>query len=123
MERAFGKPGVLTVTYVGAAGRKLMRQDIYVAPNPNFTGEFDLMSNNGNSSYPALQDPIQPSSFRFQSGLQALFSYAWAHSSRQRFIRLLFRQCLSQLLAACREERRALRLTISFAHLLRCGFL
>jgi len=29
----------LILTYVGAAGRKLMRKDIYIAPNPNFTGE------------------------------------------------------------------------------------
>jgi hypothetical protein len=50
VERTLGKAEVLTVTYLGAAGRKLMRQDIYVAPNPNFPGEFDLLSNNGNSS-------------------------------------------------------------------------
>ena len=29
-----GKADVITVTYLGAAGRKLMRKDIYYAPNP-----------------------------------------------------------------------------------------
>jgi len=77
VERAFGKASMLTATYVGAAGRDMMRQDIYVAPNPNFTGEFDLMSNNGNSSYQALQTQFN---HRFARGLQALFSYTWAHS-------------------------------------------
>ena len=37
--RASATTDVLTLTYLGAAGRKLMRQDIYNAPNPNFTGE------------------------------------------------------------------------------------
>jgi hypothetical protein len=77
VERTLGKSDVLTVTYLGAAGRKLMRQDIYNAPNPNFTGEFDLMSNNGNSSYQALQLQFRR---RFSRGLQALLSYTWAHS-------------------------------------------
>jgi hypothetical protein len=77
VERAFGNAGVLTATYVGAAGRELMRQDIYIGPNPNFTGEFDLMSNDGNSSYQALQAQF---SHPFAHGLQALFSYTWAHS-------------------------------------------
>jgi hypothetical protein len=39
-ERTLGKADVLTLTYIGAAGRKLMRQDLYNMPNPNFTGEF-----------------------------------------------------------------------------------
>jgi hypothetical protein len=55
VERTFGKADVLTATYIGAAGRKLMRQDIYNKPNPNFSGEFDLMSNSADSSYQALQ--------------------------------------------------------------------
>ena len=32
-----------------------MRQDIYIAPNPEFTHEFDLMRNDADSSYNALQ--------------------------------------------------------------------
>jgi outer membrane receptor protein involved in Fe transport len=77
VERTFGKVDVLTVTYLGAAGRKLMRQDIYIAPNPEFTGEFDLMRNDADSSYNALQVQYR---HRFSHGLQALLSYTWAHS-------------------------------------------
>lgn len=76
-ELTFGKADVYTTTYVGAAGRKLMRQDIYVGPNTDFPGEFDLMSNNGNSSYHALQVQFR---HRFAHGLQALLSYTWAHA-------------------------------------------
>ena len=53
--KTFGKADALTAAYIGAAGRKLMRQDIYNKPNPNFSGEFDLMSNGADSSYQALQ--------------------------------------------------------------------
>ena len=77
VERTLGKADVLTVTYLGAAGRKLMRQDIYIAPNPNFTGEFDLMRNDADSSYNALQVQYR---HRFSHGLQTLLSYTWAHS-------------------------------------------
>ena len=75
--RSLGRSDVLTLTYLGAAGRKLMRQDIYIGPNPNFPGEFDLMSNNGDSSYQALQ---AQSRHRFAHGLQALLSYTWAQA-------------------------------------------
>jgi carboxypeptidase family protein/TonB-dependent receptor-like protein len=77
VERAFGKSDVLTVNYLGAAGRKLMRQDLYNAPNPNFTGEFDLMRNGADSSYQALQAQFR---HRLAHGLQTLLSYTWAHS-------------------------------------------
>jgi len=77
VERTLGKSDVITVTYLGAAGRKLMRKDIYSAPNPNFTGEFDLMRNDADSSYNALQAQYR---HRFSHGLQTLLSYTWAHS-------------------------------------------
>ena len=77
LERTLGKADVLTVTYLGAAGRKLMRQDIYESPNPEFSGEFDLMRNDADSSYNALQLQFR---HRFSHGLQTLLSYTWAHS-------------------------------------------
>ena len=77
VEEAFGKADVLTVTSLGAAGRKLMRQDIYIAPNPEFTGEFDLMRNDADSSYNALQVQYR---HRFPHGLRTLLSYTRAHS-------------------------------------------
>jgi len=78
VERSFGKADVLTVTYLGAVGRKLMRQDIHNAPNPDFTGEFDLMRNDADSSYQALQAQSRHGLAR---GLQTLLSYTWAHST------------------------------------------
>ena len=77
VEKSLGRADVVTVTYVGAAGRQLMRQDFYNAPNPTFTGEFDLMRNGANSSYQALQPQYR---HRFAHGLQALLSYTWSHS-------------------------------------------
>jgi len=77
VERTIGKEDVLTVTYLGAAGRKLMRQDIYDAPNPNFTGEFDLIRNDADSSYQALQAQYR---HRLTHGFQTLLSYTWSHS-------------------------------------------
>ena len=57
METTLGKVDVITLTYLGAAARKLMRQDIYINPNPEFTGEFDLMRN---ARTPAIR-PCKPS--------------------------------------------------------------
>jgi hypothetical protein len=76
-EQTLGKTNVLTLTYLGAGGRKLMRQDLYYKPNPDFTGEFDLMRNGATSSYEAMQAQFR---HRLAHGLQTLFSYTWAHS-------------------------------------------
>ena len=37
MEQSLGKNNALSVSWVGAAGRNLLRQDYFVDPNPNFT--------------------------------------------------------------------------------------
>jgi hypothetical protein len=77
IEHSIGRDDVLTLTYLGAAGRKLMRKDIYIAPNSDFTGEFDLLSNGGTSSYNALQAQYR---HRLSHGLQTLLSYTLGHS-------------------------------------------
>lgn len=77
VERTLGKSDVVTVTYVGAAGRKLMRQDLYNSPNSNFAGQFDLMRNGASSSYQALQGQFR---HRFTYGVQMLLGYTWGHS-------------------------------------------
>ena len=77
VERSFGKTDVITLTYVGAGARKLMRQDLYNAPNPNFSGEVDIMRNGASANYNALQAQHR---HRFDHGLQALLSYTWSHS-------------------------------------------
>ena len=75
VERRFGNADALSLTYLGAAGRKLMRADYYYQPNPNFSSGFALLSNGAGSSYQALQAQFR---HRFLHGLQALFSYTWA---------------------------------------------
>jgi len=77
VERTLGKADAITVTYLGAAGRKLTRKNYYNAPNPNFPGEFDLTTNGADSSYQSLQAQFRR---RFTRGLQTLLSYTWAHS-------------------------------------------
>jgi len=77
MEHSMGKADVVTLTYLGAAGRKLMRKDVFIAPSPNFTSEFDVLSNAGTSSYNALQAQYR---HRLSHGVQTLASYTWAHS-------------------------------------------
>src|SRR6201987_3075213 len=77
VEHSITNADVFTLTYVGAGGRKLMRKDIYIAPGPNFTGEFDLLSNHGTSNYDALQAQYR---HRLSHGLQTLLSYTWGHS-------------------------------------------
>jgi hypothetical protein len=77
VEHSITNADVLTLTYVGAGARKLMRKDVYIAPGPNFTGEFDLLSNHGTSNYDALQAQYR---HRLSHGLQTLLSYTWGHS-------------------------------------------
>ena len=76
LEQSFGDADALTLTYLGAAGRKLMRQDIYNNPNPNFTFQFYLMTNGADSTYNAFQAQYR---HRLTHGLQALVSYTWGH--------------------------------------------
>jgi Carboxypeptidase regulatory-like domain/TonB dependent receptor len=77
IEHSISNADVLTLMYVGAGGRRLMRKDVYIAPGPNFTGEFDLLSNHGTSNYDALQAQYR---HRLSHGLQTLLSYTWGHS-------------------------------------------
>ena len=78
VEDSIGRADVVTLTYAGAGGRKLMRKDVYIAPQLNyFTGEFDVLSNHGTSNYDALQAQYR---HRLSRGLQTLLSYTWGHS-------------------------------------------
>ena len=77
VEQSLGNADVLTLTYLGAAGRKLMRADYYNQPNPDFTGSFALLTNGADSSYNALQVQYR---HRLTHGLQVLASYTWGHA-------------------------------------------
>jgi hypothetical protein len=77
VEQALGRSDVFTITYLGSAGRKLTRLDVYNAPNPNFTNQFELITNGAASSYQALQTQYR---HRLSHGLQVLLSYNWGHA-------------------------------------------
>ena len=76
IEQALGKQQTLSVSYIGASGRRLIQTASIGSPNPNL---FDaaLITNAGASDYNALQLQFQR---RLSRGLQALASYSWSHS-------------------------------------------
>jgi hypothetical protein len=76
IERALGRTDSVSVSYVGAAGRHLLRQDYYVNPNDNFVYAY-LLTNRSFSDFHALQAQYQR---RLSHGLQALVSYTFGKS-------------------------------------------
>ena len=78
LEQGLGRSQSVTISYVGANGRKLLEQDqINIAKyNPKFTSLVEY-KNGLTSSYNALQVKYQRQVAR---GLQALASYTWSHS-------------------------------------------
>jgi len=78
-ERSLGSNQTMAVSYVGAAGRRLLRKEVLRGPslpNPNFT-HVVVTRNAATSDYDALQLQFQR---RLSRGLQALASYTWSHS-------------------------------------------
>ena len=77
IEKSFKGKQALSVTYVGQAGRDLLRETALFKPNASFTGTFLLRQNDAYSNYDALQVQYRlPISSRFQ----ALANYTWSHS-------------------------------------------
>jgi hypothetical protein len=77
LEKSFGRQQVFSATYVGQAGRDLLRQQALVQPNANFAGDFLLTLNDAWSNYDALQLQLRRP---LASGLQVLLNYTWSHS-------------------------------------------
>ncbi len=75
-EQALGREQSLSVTYLGAVGRRLIQSASIASPNSNF-GFADLVTNRASSDYHAMELQFQR---RLSHGLQALASYNWAHS-------------------------------------------
>ena len=75
-EQSLGKEQSLSLTYVGAIGRDLLRVTNLFNVNPNFQ-LVELTTNSATSDYHALQIKFQR---RLSHGLQALASYSWSHS-------------------------------------------
>ena len=67
----------LTVTYVGAAGRRLLQRQYFtqLPALPSVSG--GLTTSDGTSAYRALQVKFDR---RMSNGLQAVASYSWAHA-------------------------------------------
>lgn len=77
LEKSFGSEQAVSLTYLGQAGRELLRQAGINTPNANFIGAFVLTENDARSNYNALQ--VQ---YRRPVGdrLQVLLNYTWSHS-------------------------------------------
>src|SRR5581483_4937342 len=55
LEKSFGSKQAVSATYLGQAGRELLRQQALFQPNENFAGAFYLTGNDASSDYHALQ--------------------------------------------------------------------
>ena len=74
---SFAGRQAISVTYVGQAGRDLLRQAALYQPNANFPGSFELTRNDARSNYNAFQLQYRrPLSAR----VQALLNYTYSHS-------------------------------------------
>jgi hypothetical protein len=76
VEQSLGSSQSLSLTYIGAIGRDLLRVTNIYNPNPDFF-QVSLTDNTATSDYHALQVKFQR---RLSSGLQALASYTFSHS-------------------------------------------
>jgi hypothetical protein len=79
LQQSLGAAQTITASYVGAAGRQLLRRVSMLGSSPNFTdgSVIDLTANTATSDYDALQLQFQR---RLPRGLQSLLSYCWSHS-------------------------------------------
>jgi hypothetical protein len=76
LDHAFSIRDVVSLGYVGSAGRRLIRRELGgPASSPTFLTA--LTTNNGSSDYQALQAQYRR---RVIEGLEALVSYSWSHS-------------------------------------------
>jgi hypothetical protein len=76
IEQPLGASHVVTISYVGAAGRRLGRVESLRDVTPDFP-RIDVVRNAADSDYHALQAQFQR---RSAHGLQSLVSYTWAKS-------------------------------------------
>jgi carboxypeptidase family protein len=76
IEQALGATSTVSVSYVGAFGRRLLREERLANPTPQF-GLVTLVTNAGHSRYNALQTKYTR---RLSKGFQALLSYTLADS-------------------------------------------
>ncbi len=75
-EQNLGRQQVISASYVGSAGRRLIQTAVIISPNANIAGA-DLTTDAGTSDYNAFQLQFQR---RLSPSLQVLASYSWSHS-------------------------------------------
>jgi hypothetical protein len=77
LEKSFGNAQSFSMTYLGQAGRSLLRQQALYQPNANFAGDFLVWGEDAFSNYNAVQLQYRrPVAKR----IQALVNYSWSHS-------------------------------------------
>jgi hypothetical protein len=76
LEQPLGGGQSLSLSYVGAAGRSLLRQTAILRPSTDFS-VMRLVTNTSSSDYDALQAVYAR---RLSNGLQAHVAYTWSHS-------------------------------------------
>ncbi len=77
-QQSVGTRQTIFASYIGAAGRQLLRRVAMAGSSPNFpNSRIDLTSNTATSDYQAFQLQFQR---QLSGGLQALASYCWSHS-------------------------------------------
>jgi Carboxypeptidase regulatory-like domain/TonB-dependent Receptor Plug Domain len=78
LQQALGASQSMTISYVGANGRRLtgLQEDYLTALNQNF-GSVDYFQSGVTSNYQALQVQFQRS---VAKGIQALVAYTWSHA-------------------------------------------
>ncbi|HET6852035.1 MAG TPA: TonB-dependent receptor, partial [Pyrinomonadaceae bacterium] len=79
MEQSLGSAQSLTLSYVGAQGRRLLRLESLINPNPTLANGLvvQVTRNSATSDYRGLQLQFQR---RLSRGLQSLVSYTWSKS-------------------------------------------
>jgi hypothetical protein len=77
LEKSFEGRQAISATYVGQAGRDLLRQEALFQPNANFPGGFELTGNDAKSNYNAFQLQYRRP---LASRVQALLNYTYSHS-------------------------------------------
>jgi hypothetical protein len=77
VEQALGGSQMVSVTYLGSAGRNLFTQELFANLNSTFLAGTTIGDNNSKSDYDALQVQFER---RFAHGLQVLASYNWSHA-------------------------------------------
>ena len=76
LDQALGAHDVLSLSYVGSAGHRLLRRELGGLGN-SITAEFAVTTNHGASTYQGFQAQYRR---KLPQGLQALISYSWAHA-------------------------------------------